>query len=65
VYHQSYALVTWMHRFRRNELREYLRLMRAAPQRPLSTHHHVELFETAFGDIDDLERAWLNHERKQ
>lgn len=64
VYHQSYALVTWMHRFRRDELREYLRIMRTAPRRPLSKDEHTEFFESAFGNIDRLERAWLLDERR-
>lgn len=64
VYHQSYALVTWLHRFRRDELREYLRLMRSAPPRPLSHNEHIKRFEQAFGDIGRLERAWLRDERR-
>lgn len=64
VYHQSYALVTWMSRFRRDELRAYLQLMLAeVPGRP-TPQRQLELFEQAFGDVDQLERTWLRHERR-
>jgi hypothetical protein len=62
VYHQSYALVTWMSRFRRPELRAYLNLLREQPPGPISAERHLELFRRAFGDIDRIERAWLRHE---
>lgn len=62
IYHQSYALVIWMHRFRRDELSEYLRLMRGTSPRPLSNGEHIGLFESTFGNIDRLEHAWLRHE---
>jgi hypothetical protein len=61
VYHQSYALVTWMSRFRREELRSYLADMRRQRGR-LETSDHVSLFEQSFGRVDELERAWLRHE---
>ncbi len=63
VYHQSYALVTWMSRFRCGDLREYLeRLRREPPGRP-TPERHLEIFEGAFGDIDRLERVWTRYER--
>ncbi len=64
VYHQSYALVTWMSRFRSDELRDYLVAMsneqggRPTPQR------HLRIFEEAFGNVDRLERVWLRYERE-
>ena len=64
LYHQSYALVTWMSRFRRDELRTYLQSMLAeVPGRP-TPQRQLELFEQAFGDVDRLERRWLRHERQ-
>jgi hypothetical protein len=63
AYAQSYALVTWVFRFRRDELRAYLRLMLSAPRRTLSSEEHIQFFESAFGDVDRLERAWLRHEQ--
>jgi hypothetical protein len=65
VYHQSYALIAWMYRFRANELGMYLRAMQNAPQRPLTATEHVDFFQEAFGDIDQLERAWLRHEQSR
>ncbi|UCD74015.1 MAG: DUF1570 domain-containing protein [Phycisphaerales bacterium] len=62
VYHQSYALVTWMSRFRRTELRNYLVLMLKEPPGRPEPQRHLELFEEAFGDVRILQRAWLRHE---
>ena len=62
VYHQSYALVRWMTRFRRTELRRFMNDLRSeTPGRP-TTQRHLHLFEKAFGDVDRLERAWLRYE---
>jgi hypothetical protein len=63
VYQQSYALVTWMSRYRRDELGDYLKRMLAEPQGTISADRYRELFEQAFGDIDELQSAWLRHER--
>ncbi len=65
VYHQSYALVRWMSRFRRSELRRFMNDLRSeVPGRP-TPRRHLELFEKTFGDVDRLERAWLRYERKK
>ncbi len=65
VYNQSYALVSWLARYRRHRLREYLMVMlREPPGRP-SPQRHLELFEQAFGDVDVLEQAWLLREKTQ
>ncbi len=64
LYDQSYALVTWMCRSRRAQLRVYLRRLNALPKSPRSQEEIVGLFESAFGDIDRLEARWLRHERK-
>lgn len=63
IYHQSYALVTWMFRFRKRELGDYLLAMLAEPSGRPSADRHLEIFEAAFGDAERLERAWLGHER--
>jgi len=65
VYHQSYALVIWLHRYRRDELRAYLQKMRQMPPGDLSPRQQVAAFESAFGDTNQLERAWLRHEYTQ
>jgi len=62
VYHQSYALVRWMNRFRRADLRRFMNDLRSeTPGRP-TPQRHLHLFEKAFGDVDRLERAWLRYE---
>lgn len=63
VYHQSYALVTWLSRFRRDEFRAYLQSVRSEPPGVLSEQRHQRLFEAAFGSIDQVEHDWLSHER--
>lgn len=64
VYHQSYALVTWMSRFRRAELRNFINALRTErPGRP-TPKRHLQIFEQAFGDVDELETAWLRHMSK-
>lgn len=62
-YQQSYALVTWMSRFRREELRTYLELLRREEPGAIAAKRQIELFQSAFGDIELLERAWLRHAR--
>ena len=64
VYHESYALVTWMSRFRRAELQAYLQAMLAEPPGRPTSQRQLELFEEAFGDVDQLQRTWLRHERR-
>jgi hypothetical protein len=63
VYHQSYALVTWMTRFRRQELSRYIQELREEPPGRPSGARHLEIFESVFGDADELERKWLRYER--
>ena len=65
IYQQSYALVNWMSRFRKDALRLYLCEMRRQPAGELPAQRHLELFEQAFGDADALERAWLRFEKCQ
>ncbi len=62
VYHQSYALFTWLNRRHRHELTAYLDLMRREPSGRPTTDRQVEIFEQAFGDIEQLERRWLTSE---
>jgi hypothetical protein len=65
AYHQSYALVTWMSRYRRNELRHYLEQIRREMPGELSEARARSLFEGSFGSIAALERAWLRAERNR
>lgn len=63
VYHQSYALFSWLCRFRKIQMRDYLgALKKERPGRPTG-QRHLELFEAAFGDVHRLERKWLRYER--
>ncbi len=64
VYHESYALVMWMSRFRRAELQAYLQAMLAEPPGRPTPQRQLELFEEAFGDVDQLQRTWLRHEQR-
>lgn len=63
VYHESYALVTWLSRYRRRELQGFLRAMTSEPPGRPSAQRHLAIFQNAFGDVDTLERAWLRSER--
>jgi len=65
IYHQSYALVTWMFRFRRTELARYLQFMLDEPPGVPTSRRHLEVFERAFGDSDALDAAWRRHERAE
>lgn len=62
VYHESYALITWMSRYRRTELRSFMKaLCSERPGRP-TAKRHLEIFEKAFGNVDAVEAAWLKYE---
>jgi hypothetical protein len=63
VYAQSYALVKWLSRFKTDGVRKYLAALRNEPSGEPSSARHLEMFETAFGECNALERAWLRHER--
>lgn len=65
IYNQSYALVSWLARYRRAALREYLMLMLVEPPGRPSPERHLELFVRAFGDVERLEARWLRGERAQ
>lgn len=64
MYHQSYALVVWLNRFRRDGLRDYLNAMLIEPPGHVTEKRQLEIFEQAFGDVDALERRWLDHEQR-
>lgn len=63
VYHESYALVTWMSRYRREQLAEYLQAMLDEPGGRPTPQRHLQIFESVFGDVDQLERTWERYER--
>ena len=65
IYQQSYSLVTWICRERKAELRTYLGLMRQQPPGKLSAARHLELFEQAFGSVEQVEADWLNFEQSR
>jgi hypothetical protein len=63
IYHQSYALMGWLCRFRAEQLGRYVALMRGQPAGRPTPARHLELFEQAFGDVESLETSWLSFER--
>ena len=65
VYHESYALITWMSRFRREELRELMDALRNEPPGRPTPQRQLQIFEQAFGDVDRLERLWLRYESRE
>ncbi len=64
VYHQSYALMSWLARYRRTELRTFMESLRNEPPGRPTPQRHLQLFEAAFGDVDRLEKLWRSHETK-
>ena len=62
IYNQSYAVASWLARHRAKELRRYLMSMLKEPPGRPSPARHLDLFEQAFGDVDQLEGAWLRDE---
>jgi hypothetical protein len=64
VYHQGYALVTWLARKRRPQLRDYLRALNDLPSGVPSAQTQLAVFERIFGNVDRLEKAWLEWEMR-
>jgi hypothetical protein len=65
IYHQSYALVTWMVRKKPEALRAYLdELRRGDSAAQGGAERWLAVFEKIFGDVDALERAWLEEESR-
>jgi hypothetical protein len=62
LYHQSYALITWLTRTRPRDLATLLQLIADEPGGRPTDDRHAELFEQAFGSIEALERRWLSWE---
>ena len=62
VYHGSYALVTWMCRHRQSELRKYFNTMQREPTGRSTRERHLVIFESIFGEVERVERAWMRHE---
>ncbi len=61
AYHQSYSLVTWMARFRKADLRKFMNTLRnERPGRP-TPQRQLQMFEQAFGDVQQLEKVWLRN----
>jgi hypothetical protein len=65
VYHESYALVSWLSRHRRGHLRVFMESLRAEPSGRPTPQRHLQLFEKAFGDVNKLEQTWLRYERSR
>ncbi len=64
LYHQAYGFLRWAVRFRRDELRRFIDSMNAGA-RPKTPDDYTALFEQSFGNIDSVERAWIQHERRR
>jgi hypothetical protein len=64
IYQQSYALVMWMSRYRKEQLRDYLTTMLRQPEAASDSNQHLQIFEQVFGSIEALERNWLRHEKR-
>lgn len=62
LYHQAYALFSWLYRQRAGALGTYLRALRREPPGPVAPARTMALFESAFGPLDRLERSWLRWE---
>ena len=60
-YHQSYALVRWLYRFRRTQLNSYIRALRERPDLEFP-RDDIKVFEEYFGPIERLERRWMRDE---
>ena len=63
IYHQSYALMGWLCRFRPTQLGDYIDMMRREQSGRPSPARHLELFQQAFGNVEAIETSWLNFER--
>jgi len=63
LYHQSYALMTYLNRYHDDALLTYLKRMGDRRPGALSADQHRAVFEQCFGDISRLENQWLVHER--
>ena len=61
LYHQSYALVTWLCRYRKPGVTQYVTAINNRRGALWNRERQLAVFEDAFGDIDDLERIWLTH----
>jgi len=59
LYHQSYALFSWLYRTRRTQLAAFMRSLRLEPPGPIAPHRAIALFEESFGPVDRLERTWM------
>ncbi|NNF42427.1 MAG: DUF1570 domain-containing protein [Phycisphaerales bacterium] len=62
LYHQAYALVSWLAVHEKRGFAEYLRRLNDLPAGVPSASTQLATFEAAFGDIERLERRWLRHE---
>jgi hypothetical protein len=65
VYHQGYALVVWLCRYRPAQFRDFLFAMRRLGTRPAGgAAAWSATFEDCFGGIEKLERDWLRDEQR-
>jgi len=65
IYNQSYALVTWLYRYRDKDLARFIEGINALPPGRPDESTYLRVFEAAFGDLERLERQWLRDERRQ
>lgn len=63
LYHQSYALTTWLFHRHRPQLRNFLAALRSRDG--IDARSALDLFEASFGPVETVERRWLQDERRQ
>ena len=54
-----------MARYRKDELHNYLISMLDEPSGRPTPQRQLELFEQAFGDVDQVQRVWLRAEERK
>ncbi|MCZ6835816.1 MAG: DUF1570 domain-containing protein [Planctomycetota bacterium] len=59
IYNQSYALLGWLARNKRTELRTYLTKMRQLPPGRPERSVHLDIFTQCFGPPESVEKEWL------
>jgi hypothetical protein len=62
MYHEAYALFSYLYRHRRSELAAYIRAVPELRPGRFSAAEHLAIFERHFGPAEQLEATWLRHE---
>lgn len=62
MYHEAYALFSYLYRHRRSELAEYIRAVPDLQPGRFSAAEQLAIFERHFGPAEQLEATWLRYE---